>query len=262
MRIITKIGIVLTALIVACSANNGFVPLFNGKNLDGWTIQLRKGGNGLEGKVFGVNNRGEVHVFQGLADRYQLGTGSDTHGMIWTNKEYSMFHFRFEYKWGKKICNNFHQFQYDAGCYYHVNDQEIWPKGIEYQIRYNHETNKNHTGDFWASSVDFQWYVNDNNEFLLPAEGGKPMAKRMGEHRAKSTDNYHALDDEWNSCEVIVMGDKYAIHKLNGEIVNYATDLGRSSGIIGLQSETAEIFYRNIEIKEFDEFVSVEKFLK
>jgi hypothetical protein len=34
------------------------------------------------------------------------------------------------------------------------------------------------------------------------------------------------------------------------------------TGVIGLQSETAEIYYRNIEIKEFDEVVPMEKFLK
>ncbi|MHC4120768.1 MAG: hypothetical protein ACYSWO_25030 [Planctomycetota bacterium] len=34
--------------------------------------------------------------------------------------------------------------------------------------------------------------------------------------------------------------------------VNMATDLSVGEGIIGLQSETAEIFYRNMEIKEFE----------
>lgn len=58
------------------------------------------------------------------------------------------------------------------------------------------------------------------------------------------------------------MGDKYSIHKLNGKIVNMATDLLYSRGIIGLQSETAEIYYRNIEIKEFSEDIPIEKFLK
>ena len=58
------------------------------------------------------------------------------------------------------------------------------------------------------------------------------------------------------------MADKYSIHKLNGKIVNMATRLSQSEGIIGLQSETAEIYYRNIEIKEFDEIIPIERFLK
>mgnify|MGYP006086980195 FL=1 len=58
------------------------------------------------------------------------------------------------------------------------------------------------------------------------------------------------------------MGNAYTIHKLNGEIVNMATNLSVSEGIIGFQSETAEIYYRNIKIKEFDEIIPIEKFIK
>lgn len=41
-----------------------------------------------------------------------------------------------------------------------------------------------------------------------------------------------------------------------------ATNLPFNEGVLGLQSETAEIYYRNIEIKEFDELVPIEQFLK
>ena len=57
------------------------------------------------------------------------------------------------------------------------------------------------------------------------------------------------------------MGNAYTIHKLNGEIVNMGTNLSVGEGIIGFQSETAEIYYRNIEIKEFDKVVPMKKFL-
>jgi hypothetical protein len=84
---------------------------------------------------------------------------------------------------------------------------------------------------------------------------------KLREHRALKTAKHNALNDKWNQCEIIVMGNKYTIHKLNGEIVNLATDLNLSEGIIGLQSETAEIFYRNIMIKEFSEDMPIETFL-
>jgi hypothetical protein len=80
-------------------------------------------------------------------------------------------------------------------------------------------------------------------------------------HEASVPKKVNTLNGEWNQCEVIVMGDQYAIHKLNGEIINMATDLDPAEGIIGLQSETAEIFYRNIEIKVFDEVIPMETFL-
>ena len=56
--------------------------------------------------------------------------------------------------------------------------------------------------------------------------------------------------------------NKYAILKLNGKIVNMATDLSVGEGILGLQAETAEIFYRNIMIKELDKDIPMEVFLK
>ena len=122
-----------------------------------------------------------------------------------------------------------------------------------------HLKNKNHTGDFWAGGLE--WYSGTNNSFLLPQDGGKLTLGHGGEHLALPIENYHALDDQWNECEVIVMADQYVIHKLNGQVVNYATKLPRREGIIGLQSETAEIFYRNIRIKEFAEVIPAETFL-
>lgn len=241
------------------SGKKGFTKLFNGENFDGWYLKIKSGDAELAKKVYAIDH-GMVHVFKDFPKEYELNSGkNETHGLFYTNKKYSKFIFKFEYKWGKVIANNFNQFQYDAGMYYHVVDDKIWPTGIEYQVRYDHTKNINHTGDFWASNI--QWYSKDNITFALPSEGGKAVPLKNGEHRAAKDAVYNGLNNKWNKCEVIVMGDKYAIHKLNGKIVNMATDLPYSEGVIGLQSETAEISYRNIEIKEFDEFVPMEKFV-
>jgi len=58
------------------------------------------------------------------------------------------------------------------------------------------------------------------------------------------------------------MGDEYSIHILNGEIVNMVFSPSPSKGIIGFQSETAEILFRNITIKEFETAKPAEHFLK
>lgn len=240
----------------------GFVKLFNGKNFDGWYLKIRSGDANEAKKVYAIDN-GMVHVYKNHPDSLELNRGkNDTHGLFYTNKKYSMYIFKFEYKWGTKIANNFKQFQYDAGMYYHVYNDAIWPQGIEYQIRYNHITNKNHTGDFWASGSSFQWFAGADGQFQLPSAGGKEQPIKSGEHRGSADAKYNALNGKWNSCEVIVMGNQYAIHKLNGKIVNMATNLSLSEGIIGLQSETAEIYYRNIMIKEFDKPVPMDVFLK
>ena len=265
---LTRLLVVLcliTGIVTNTSAQkkskDGYVSLFNGKNLDGWYAKIRSGDAELANKVYAVED-GMVHVFnKDFPQEYELNTGVNaTHGLFYTNKKYSKFIFRFEYKWGTKMANNFDQFQYDAGMYYHVVDDKIWPKGIEYQVRYDHTKKMNHTGDYWANGLE--WYSKDGITFSLPAEGGLPILGHKGEHLAKTNAKFNALNGKWNKCEVIVMGDKYSIHKLNGKVVNMATKLPYSEGVIGLQSETAEIYYRNIEIKEFNEVVPMETFLK
>jgi hypothetical protein len=239
----------------------GFTSLFNGKDLDGWYLKLRNGDPEMARRVF-VADDGVVHVFKGLPDGSDLGTDvNPTHGMMYTKKSYSRYIFRFEYKWGTKRMNNFGKYQYDAGMYYHVSDDKIWPVGLEYQVRFDHLAGRNHTGDYVASGVYFQWYADKDGTFLLPGEGGRLQSRKSGQHYAKKGAKVHGLDGEWNLCEVIVMGDQYSIHKLNGEIVNLATGLTAKEGIIGLQSETAEIFYRNIMIKELDKDIPIEDFL-
>ena len=135
--------------------NDGFVQLFNGKNFDGWYLKLRNGDADMAQKVYCIEN-GMVHVFRDLPDSFQLNSGSDTHGLFYTIKTYSKFIFKFEYKWGKKIYNNFNQFQYDAGMYYHVYDDAIWPKGIEFHVitSYSIHYTKLYDATPWASSAN------------------------------------------------------------------------------------------------------------
>ena len=238
-----------------------YTQLFNGKNFEGWILETRTGGQALAEKVFSVGDNGEVHVYKDFEDGFQLNSGTDTHGMMWTKESFSRYSFKFEYKWGKKIFSNFDEMQYDAGCYYHVFEQEIWPSGLEYQVRYNHLTDENHTGDFWAANFSLIWFEDSTGKFLAPYNGGKSKKINGGELRCLDNVDYHALDGEWNQCEIIVMSDKYAIHKLNGKVVNFATNLSQSEGTIGLQSETAELMYRNIMIKEFESDIPVDSFI-
>ncbi|MDA7916846.1 DUF1080 domain-containing protein [Opitutaceae bacterium] len=250
----------------APSGADGFVKLFNGKNWDGWYLKLKSGDEALAHQVFAIDE-GVVHVFDdSFPDEYELNTGENaTHGMFYTLKKYSRYVFRFEYKWGQRIANNFERWQYDAGAYYHVIDDKIWPKGIEYQIRYDHTKSRNHTGDLIRSGTQYEWYGTEDGKsatYRDPQDGGiRNTNTKTWLHYAVPTDDHHALDGEWNQCEIIVMGSAYAIHKLNGQVVNMAFDLSVDEGIIGLQAETAEIFYRNIEIKEFDEVVPAATFL-
>jgi len=255
--------------VVGCTSkkapNDGFVKIFNGTNWDGWYLKIKSGDSLMAQQLFAIEDS-VVHIFNtAFPDSFKLGTGeNDTHGMFYSNKKYSKFILRFEYKWGTKIANNFNEWQYDAGCYYHVIDDKIWPTGFEYQIRYDQTKSRNHTGDLiQGNNTKYKWFPSaDSTVFLSPKEGGKAQTVSGWMHYASTPKTFNAINGEWNKCEIIVMGNQYAIHKLNGEIINIATELSVGEGIIGLQAETAEIFYRNIEIKEFTEAIPLDKFLE
>ena len=48
-------------------------------------------------------------------------------GYVATEKEYSHFHLRLEYKWGTKVCSA--NAKRDAGILYHLaGDDKVWPQ--------------------------------------------------------------------------------------------------------------------------------------
>lgn len=243
-------------------AEEGYQPLLNGKDFDGFEI-MQRGATEEEAKlVYCYGEKGALHLFRDLPDGTGVETNKNaTHGMLFSKKSYSRYHLKFEYKWGKKLVNNHRSFQYDSGLLYHIQNLKIWPTALQYQIRYNHLKDKNHTGDFVASKVKMQWYSKDGITFERPSEGGEPQPIRNGQHFVHKDGEAHGLNGEWNRCELIVMGEQWAIHKLNGEIVNLATNLGASEGPIAFEAETAEILWRNVMIREFEEDLALESFL-
>jgi hypothetical protein len=264
IRFLLITHLISSILIADAIDSQDFKPLFNGKNLNGWYLKIRANDEALAQQVFVVED-GTVHVFnKNFPDEYELDTGENkTHGLMYTDKKYSKYHLRFEYKWGHRIANNFKRWQYDAGVYYHVTDDTVWPIGIEYQIRYNHLTGLNHSGDLIRpKGANYEWYCEPTSKsYLHPDEGGIKPPQKMWYHHASPIENFHGLDDGWNVCEIIAMGDEYAIHKLNGEVVNMLFHPSPSEGIIGFQAETAEIYYRKIEIKEFSESLDYSTFM-
>lgn len=248
---------------VPCLAeDDGYKPLLNGENLEGFEIMQRNATEEEAKLIYLYGEEGELHLFRDLP----AGTGVETnkngtHGILYTKKNYSRYSLKFEYKWGEKLFNNHDKFQYDSGLIYHIKELKIWPTALQYQIRYNHVSDKNHTGDFVAGGIEMQWYSKDGKTFELPSKGGEPQPIRGGQHFVHKDAKHHGLDGEWNTCELIVMGDQWAIHKLNGETVNMATDLGVSEGPIAFEAETGEILWRNVMIKEFEKDLPIDAFL-
>jgi hypothetical protein len=94
--------------------------------------------------------------------------------------------------------------------------------------------------------------------YLPLNKGGVPLVQGVGNNIRRVIRNPMAEHDGWNTVEVIVRGDE-ATYIVNGKVNNHATRIQQminnewqplNKGKIALQLEYAEVYYRNVEIKE------------
>jgi len=120
-------------------ASDGWVSLFNGRNLDGWYTMLQQSGRGVAEK------RGMVTVEQGMLHIMgDVTEGKPEAGYVSTFTEYENVHIRAEYKWGVKRYSPRMFAKRDNGILYGlVGEDKVWPRMVELQIE------ENDVGDFY-----------------------------------------------------------------------------------------------------------------
>jgi hypothetical protein len=211
---------ILLSLVLLGTASQAqeFKPLFNGKNLDGWSTFLKtKGKNNDPDTVFSVVN--------GL-----LRISGKEFGYMVTDQSYTNFHLVAEFKWGEKKYPPRENRVRDNGIlYYVVQDDKVWPRSVEFQVQ------EGDCGDFWL--IDSVTIVID----------GVRTASTKNTRAIKKKDNEKPTG-EWNKLEIIAQNGK-CTHIMNGVVVNEGDDASLRSGKILIQSEGAEIYYRKLDIK-------------
>ncbi|MFL6619989.1 MAG: DUF1080 domain-containing protein, partial [Povalibacter sp.] len=247
-------GLCLASLAVNAADNSAaWKPLFNGKNLNGWTVDYAsKAPDGAPpaASLFEVEN-GEIHAY-----RDETAGTAQPNACLVTKADYKDYRLSLEYKWGEKKFAPRLELVRDAGLLYHVyrDRPSDWPASVEAQIE------EGDTGDLWAVSSQVSSFVNPKTGlFALPEDGGVPVI--VG-HEGKNERNRHSRVNEypgWNKLEVIVRGDR-ATHIVNGVVNMRVADIKAwdpatnnwvklDHGRIALQAEAAEVFYRNIQIR-------------
>jgi len=243
----------------ACSlaAEARWEPLFNGKNFDGWYTYIDGFGRDHDpDKLIQVDN-GMIHAYK------DAKPGSEQpHGYLSTNREYSHYRLRLQYKWGEKRFAPRDQALRDAGVMYHVVGKDahawgVWPMSLECQIQ------EGDTGDL--ITVDTRctsWISQGPREdeyptFREPDDGGVPFKNTVLVHASEKLDRL----DGWNDVEIEVRGSQQAVHIVNGKVNLRLADIERPSGNgfiplgkgrIVLQIEGAEVLYRNVEIQPLE----------
>lgn len=248
-------GVMLLLIILAVaptalplpSDEAGWVPLFNGRNLDGWYTFLPSTGKNKDPKGIFKVEKGMIHVLDiPLTDEKQ------DFGYIATNQELSNCRIRVDFKFGPKRFAPRLEEKRDSGLlYYFVGPDKIWPRCLESQIQ---ETD---VGDLWILDGANMTTKTETAGYPMYSTGGPPVTKSRG-RIIKSGD--FEQKGNWNTVEVILEGDKIT-HLVNGTVVMKAWDLKQpdpqdatkmiplSSGRVALQAEGAEIWFRNVRMK-------------
>jgi hypothetical protein len=249
---------------------DGWISLFNGRNLDGWYTFLQNSGRSV------AETRGMVTIEEGLLHIMgNQATGQNAEaGYIATDREFENVRIRVEYKWGTKRFAPRLENKRDNGLlYYLVGKDVVWPTCLECQIQ---ETD---VGDYFllggTRAVQGSLPGNGGAGYLTlinqgvggraagaaPAAGATPGGATIEptSSRKLKDGDFERLDD-WNVVEVIAQGDR-STHLVNGRIVNLVSRIQQpdvqtagqfvplTRGKIAIEIEYAECWYRRIEIK-------------
>ncbi len=247
-----------TSAPTATDNEQGFVSLFDGHTLEGWTAARSQ--HAGDWGAFSVNHEEHaIHVYAG-----QQANSEQITDCLNTTTEFSHYILKLEYKWlGKRFAPRT-DYDRDAGLLFHVHGDlsRVWPYSLEMQIgespadkpRGKAAAGRFHSGDLFVlgkhlrtdTPIQDKYYAADGD---LVTGRGVPTA--LGTEKPMG---------EWNQMEIHVHGSEKAIFILNGQVVletrNFTqqTEEGQvnplTKGRIGLQAEWAELLYRRIRIKE------------
>jgi hypothetical protein len=278
--LVVAIGALLAALsTTTTSAQGGWTPLWNSKNLDGWTTWIRqpeptsdvpglaRGADGKYTEPIG-SGRDPLKVFTVAPDvdgMPAIRVSGEAFGELRTTRSFENYHLKLQFKWGEKKWppRDRPETQRDSGLLYHVHappgqDGRTWARSIELQIQ------EHDVGDLYAvgSTIAVRAKVRQGTKPALfdydPTGEWMFFAQSHGQSGRciKQPDNEKPTG-EWNTVELIAFGED-AIHIVNGKVVmrlhgpmRIDGDLPApvTSGAIILQSEGAEIFYRDVQIR-------------
>ncbi len=150
---------------------------------------------------------------------------------MYTEKEYSNYVLKLEYKWLDKRFAPRVDHDRDAGLLFHLHGDMAgrWPDCLEMQLGES-DTKKTKdryvTGDLWVIGKDVQ-VMNQRNADNFYTPGGDRVA--VGKNKSYDS-SFISVGNErphgqWNEITLTVNGAEEAIFELNGKVVNRITNI-------------------------------------
>jgi hypothetical protein len=280
MRNPTLSLVLLLAGVAVVEAADDWRPLLNGKNLDGWETfmdtphktwdvpGLKRDAGGKYLEKIGLN-RDPLNVFtiETVDGRPALHVSGQGFGVVATKETFGNFHLRMQVKWGEKKWAPRLNAVRDCGLLYFCHgeqgfDHGTWPRSIEFQIQ------EHDMGDLWAISAQVTVKARRKDDsprtlYLYDPQGEPTLFVPQGPagNRCVKLGDPEKPKGEWNTLDLFCVGGD-SIHVVNGvvvmrlhnaERVDGATPAPLTSGAIALQTEGAEVYYRDVEIRSITE---------
>lgn len=259
--------VILTAFTSAKKEH--WTTLFNGKDLSGWDTyigpDLADNGKPITGVPIGLNTDPR-HVFTIVKQDGEnvIRISGENWGAISTQKEYENYHLQLKFKWGALNWGQKKGKKKDSGLLYHSvgpygADYGAWMRSQEFQIE------EGNTGDYWGVAggmADIPVIVRMDTAYVYNPAGTMTTFKEGSKQGRRCIKNGDAENPtgQWNTIDLYCHGDT-SIHVVNGKVMmvlyrNRQLEKGRelplTKGKIQIQSEGAEVFYKDIKIQPID----------
>jgi len=256
-----------------------WTPLWNGKDLAGWTTWMQKPEAtsdvpGLAKDATGKytepigSGRDPLKVFTVVSDvdgKPAIRVSGEVFGELRSTRSFKDYHLKLQFKWGEKRWppRDGPTTPRDSGLLYHVHaapgvDGRTWARSVELQIQ------EHDVGDLYAigSTIAVRARATRVGQQLQytydPAGSWTYFTQDQGASGRciKQPDNEKPRG-EWNTVELVCLGQE-SIHIVNGKVVMRLSSPQRidgpaltsvTSGPIILQSEGAELFYRDVAMR-------------
>lgn len=192
-----------------------------------------------------------------------LRVSGELYGCVFTKQSYKNYHLKLQVKWGVNKYEPRKEKLRDSGILYHSIGEagaeywRTWMMSQEFQIM------EGHMGDFWcqaSSAIDIRSFPSEGVMNRV-ADESQPFCtfKSGSDYFCMRSGNFEKPDNEWNTLELICF-EGQSLHIVNGHVVMVlknsryikpgGEEVPMTSGKIQLQSEAAEVFYRDVRIKQ------------
>ncbi|MDZ4657200.1 MAG: DUF1080 domain-containing protein [Bythopirellula sp.] len=200
--------------------------LFNGKDLEGWHVDVPEMDKNPAAKNPFIVRDGML---------LSLGTPG---GHLITDAEYQNYRLEVEYRFAGKPGN--------CGVLVHASTPRalysMFPQSLEVQMSHGD------AGDFWCIREDIT--VPDMEKRRGPRENWGTDGDKA-RHIANLSDDAEKPAGEWNTMIIECAGDTIKVW-VNGKLVNEGTDCTAEKGQIAIQAEGSEVEFRKLDLTELE----------